>query len=337
MVGLEVEQTRRDAALDERLDDLAGHRLGGVPHRVVHHDRVVLGLKRAPARVGLEDLGHVAAPDDAVARRDHVDVEPAERVEGAHDVARVGHHDVGVVLLGLREHLGQSHLVVEALRGGEMLAERVVGEQDAVLGAVGDHVVGPVHHDRLGELQRATADAQAVAGFDRHVAQVAVMGGQALHAVRGAAVDLGVGRQRVDGRQRAGMVLLHMVGDDVLDLGRVDDLANALDQLVGKAGLARVDERGVLIHDEVGVVRRTPVGGVPVEITLVPIDAAHPVDARLHLDRMQHGRLLLRFRAPVPGKARLPSAQEYSEKRRRPSERHPSGTISPCRFARAAI
>ena len=35
-------------------------------------------------------------------------------------------------MLGLNEHLGQAHLVVEALRGGVVLAEGVVGEENLV-------------------------------------------------------------------------------------------------------------------------------------------------------------------------------------------------------------
>ena len=93
-------------------------------------------------------------------------------------------------------------------------------------------------------------------------------------------------------RQRAGMVLLHVVRHDVLDARGVHHLAHALDELVGERGLARVDERGLLVHDEVGVVRGPPVRRVAVEVPLVPIDAPDPVHVRLYLDRMQHGRLL---------------------------------------------
>ena len=75
----------------------------------------------------------MAAPDDAVAGSDHVDLAPFERLERLLNMARVRHDDVGVVFLRLRQHLGQAHLVVEVLRRREMLAERVVGEQDAVV------------------------------------------------------------------------------------------------------------------------------------------------------------------------------------------------------------
>lgn len=74
----------------------------------------------------------MAAPDDAVGRGDHIEGKAGERLQGRFHILTVGHDDVGVVLLGLDEHLGQAHLVVEALRGGVMLAEGVVGEQDAI-------------------------------------------------------------------------------------------------------------------------------------------------------------------------------------------------------------
>ena len=116
MVRLEVEQPGGHAALDERLHDFERHVLGGVPHGIVHDDSAVIGGERTPPPVLPQDLGHMAAPDDAVAGSDHVDLAPFERLERLLNMARVRHDDVGVVFLRLRQHLGQAHLVVEVLR-----------------------------------------------------------------------------------------------------------------------------------------------------------------------------------------------------------------------------
>lgn len=55
-----------------------------------------------------------------------------------------------------------------------MLAEGVVGEEDLLLGAVGDHAVGPVEHRGRHELQGALADGEGIARLDAFVRQVAV-------------------------------------------------------------------------------------------------------------------------------------------------------------------
>ena len=232
----------------------------------------------------------MAAPDDAVAGSDHVDLAPFERLERLLNMARVRHDDVGVVFLRLRQHLGQAHLVVEVLRRREMLAERVVGEQDAVVFGIRGHIVGPVHHHGLSEGKRSLADAQGIARLDRHVAAVAVMGGQTVHTVRTAGVNFRTRSEVGNGRNRAGVILLYVVDDDVLDTGRIDHLADTLDKFAGESRFAGIDKGHLLVHDKVGVVRGTAIRRVSVEVTLVPIDAAHPVHVGLHLHRMQHGR-----------------------------------------------
>ena len=122
------------------------------------------------------DLFDVGAPDDAVARRDHLDRQVLERLEGRLCLTAVEREDVGVVLLGLVVEHGEVVLVVEAAAGGEVLAEGVVREEDLLLGAVGDHAVGPVEHRGRHELQRALAEGERVAGLDALVGQVAVAG-----------------------------------------------------------------------------------------------------------------------------------------------------------------
>ena len=84
------------------------------------------------------------------------------------------------------------------------------------------------------------------------------------------------------------MVHLDVVGHQVFDFRGIDDLRDAVEQVVREGTLARVDERDMLVDDEVGVVRGAPVGGVAVEVALVPIDAANPIDARLDFNCIQH-------------------------------------------------
>ena len=100
---------------------------------------------------------------------DHLDRQVLERLEGRLCLTAVEREDVGVVLLGLVVEHGEVVLVVEAAAGGEVLAEGVIREEDLLLGAVGDHAVGPVEHRGRHELQRAFAERERVAGLDAFV------------------------------------------------------------------------------------------------------------------------------------------------------------------------
>ena len=79
VVHLQIEQARGDAHLDEGLGDLRGHGLGGMPHGVVDHKRILLGNAAAPLLIHRQNLRHMAAPDDAVGRGDHIEGKAGER------------------------------------------------------------------------------------------------------------------------------------------------------------------------------------------------------------------------------------------------------------------
>ena len=224
------------------------------------------------------DLLDVGAPDDAVACCDHLDVEPFERLEGGLCLAAVEREDVGVVLLGLVVEHGKVVLVVEAAAGGEVLAEGVVGEEDLLLGAVGDHAVGPVEHRGRHELQGALADGEGIARLDAFVRQVAVARLEALESLRDARDDFGVRAVGHHEGQGAGVVGLDVVGDDVVDLRRVNDRGDALEELFLERLLDGVNEGDFLVEDQVGVVARAAARLVAVEAAHGPVDGADPVD-----------------------------------------------------------
>ena len=55
--------------------------------------------------------------------------------------------------------------VIEPLRRGKVLSERVVWHEDFIFHHVGEHAVWPVQHRRLNELQHSLAQLQLVACF----------------------------------------------------------------------------------------------------------------------------------------------------------------------------
>ena len=168
-----------------------------------------------------------------------------------------------------------------------MLAEGIVREENAVLRAPGDHVVRPVHHGGLREVERALADADGVTSL--HAVDLdAVMRANLVHTGGRARHDAGIRREAVDCRPATGMVHLHVVRHDKLDLRGIDNLRDALNELVGERRLRRIDERHGLVQDEIGVVGDTALGGVTVELALVPVEAADPPNLRRDLNRVEH-------------------------------------------------
>ena len=223
-----------------------------------------------------------------------VRAEAAHRLHGRGGLRAVGLHDVGVVLVRLVHDLTEVVLVIEAVGAGKVLAEGVVGEENLVVGVIGDHVVRPVDHRRLHEGQRALADAEGVTGLDAMVAEVAEVRGHVLDTLRRGAVDLCPGRELMNHGGGAGVVHLDVVGDEDVDFGGVDHRGDALEELVFERDLGGVDERDLLVQDEVGVVCDARLGGVAVELAGVPVERADPVDVRLDLNCGEHGFLLCR-------------------------------------------
>ncbi len=126
-------------------------------------------------------------------------------------------------------------------------------------------------------------------------------------------------------RQGAGMVQFGVIADDVVDARRFDQRGDVLQQLVGKGRFDGVDQRGLVVANEVGVVGRAPLGVVAVEIADRPIDGADPIDVLAK--RCVHAQVtlgvwivsrLLNWRRPCRG-ATAACDESDGESRRRPA------------------
>ena len=168
-VEREVVHRDLDAAGGDAVGDARGERRGRAPHRREDDDGLVALLPRRPARVlGKHRRDGVAAPDEAVRRRNDVD-RPAgveHLLNGLAHLRAERHEDVRVVDAELPERAVEAVLVGEALRGRHVLPERVVRHEDALLGAVREHRVGPVHHRHRQERHRPPAEVDDVSLLD---------------------------------------------------------------------------------------------------------------------------------------------------------------------------
>ena len=141
-----------DALFGESFGDGARHRFRRVPHGVEDDDGLFFQLACAPLLVSGEDVGNVGAPEAAMPRGDHFDVDAGKSLQRRLRLAPVKHEDVGIVLFRFFHEDGEVHFIVKEAGGGEVLAEGIVREEDFFFGAVGDHAVRPVEHGRRHEL-----------------------------------------------------------------------------------------------------------------------------------------------------------------------------------------
>ena len=230
-----------------------------------------------------------------MARRDHVDgeLEREELVDLLDHAVAVWREDVGVVPERLLVELLLIDLVVEVERRRVVLAEGVVRYEDIVPRQIREHAVRPVEHRRLDEDEIVVPDIDPVSR--RHLPEFPVLVVMPRDARRSLPRhdDLRVRRMTHDRGERPRVVGLGVVRDDDVDLRRVDELADVVHELIRERPPDRVDENGLLVHDEVGVVRRAAGGRelVSVKFPQLPVDDADPVHALFELN--DHGSCLL--------------------------------------------
>ena len=277
-VFLDVVECRGHAFFLKSFGNRAGHLFRRMPHRVKDDDGALFEDARRPFLVEVVDFLDVGTPDDAVARRNHLDVEVLEVLEGFLGLTAVEHEDVGIVFLGFVVEHAEVVLVVEAVARSEVLTKGVVREQDFFLRAVRDHAVRPVEHRRRHELQRAFANRQRVAGLDAFVRQLAVARLEAFEAVRDARDDFGIRAVGHHERQGAGVVRLDVVRDDVVNLRRVDDGRDAFEEFFLERLLDRINQGDFIIENQISVVARATARLIAMEAAHGPVNGTNPVN-----------------------------------------------------------
>ena len=222
----------------------------------------------------------MVGPDDSVGRSDHLQrqVHAYYFLHLAVDHRVVDIEDVGIVLLSLIKQVLLVHrVVVEALRS-VVLSEDVVGKEDFLLVRIGHHGVGPVAHRSLNKRERVLADAERVARL--HVMEVPVLMIQsaqdAFRLLR--AIDRRIRNLAHQHGQCTAMVALAVVHHDGIDCMEVDLFLEMGHKLLVIRIPYRVDEDGLLVPDQIGIVACTLVGRklVAMEGLQFPVNLAYP-------------------------------------------------------------
>ncbi len=286
--GFEVEEFDCDVGFVCALHDGLCHGARALPHRGVEDNDLARGLAHMPVEVGAENLVKVGAPDNAVRRGDHLELEAEEFLCGGGDGLLVEEDDIGVIGLGLLHDFVEVGLVIEAVVGRVVLAEDVHREEEFFFRHVGDHRFGPVAHDRVEELECAVAEGEGFA-FLNDLPLPAVGRVVALEGILalGIADDNGI-RACGDHRgERTGVVGLGVVANDVIDLGEGAEGLDVLLEVVSVRTLDGVDEGGLFgAAHEVGIVGGAALGLITVEVPHRPVNITDPIDIlqklRLH-------------------------------------------------------
>jgi len=188
--------------------------------------------------------------------QDHVDreVEAEDLLDLLGDEGAERGQDVGVVFEGFLVELSLVDLVVEHELGGVVLAKGVVAEEDAVRGVVREHAVRPVEHWGLDEDELALAYVEGVAGLDfDEVPVLVVVAFQGLDAIF-RAVDWRVRDFLHQLRQRAAVVDLRVVGDDVIDGVQINFIFQLGDVFLREWHPDGVNQDGFFVADQIGIV-----------------------------------------------------------------------------------
>ena len=265
-----------------RGDDV-GDVLGvAVDRGVGDHHALLLGGIGAPLLILVDEPVQLLAPDGAVQRADHGDVQLLRLFQQRLHLRAVLADDVGVVApgviqaLGLEVQLVGKDVSVQRAEG----AEGVRGIQHLVGGVEGHHDLRPVDHRGHDKGEGVAACGQGVALLHQRRAAVDVEGEVVPdHRQRlGVADDPDVGVAQHQLAHRGAMVRLHVVDHQVIQAARPEQVFEVLKEHLADAPVHGVDQRGLLVQHQIGVVGDAVRDRVDVfKQRQTPVAAAHPV------------------------------------------------------------
>ena len=244
--------------------------------------------RRAPVFIQVDIIGDVGAQHRTVPVADELNVPPLDLFQRVGHV-RIRSDDVVEIILVRVVEIALDQVVEHPLVA-VMAAERIAGEQRGPLGNIGVHGIRPVQHRHPEEAERQPAKVQLVALADHHARKRTVDDlGQKLDGRLGAD-HRGVRRDLQQRGDRADVVGLGMVDDQIVDLRRVADRADALGALVPERVLDRLDQRGLVrAPDQIRVIGRAVLGAHnDIEHAQVRVQRADPPNIVHGFQSMHH-------------------------------------------------
>ena len=247
------------AAVGEGRGDVLSHLFGVAVHAAVDDRHAVEAFVAAEAVVEGDHIAALPRPDGAVGGADGVDLKPGELLECALHGGAVLADDVCVVARHLAPeavgvHIGVEHAAVQ----GAKRAEGVGREEHLLRLLIRDHDLGPVHHRSHVERELVVTQVERVALLDL-VQPVgdAVISGQHAEGLF-VADDLHIGIDLAQQADAAGVVRLHVIDHQIVQLAAVEQLSHALEEEVGIADVDRIDQHGLVVDDQIRVVGHAP-------------------------------------------------------------------------------
>ena len=222
----------------------------------------------APALVFFNEPGGILAPDGPVQRAEILDIQTGGLFQQVLHLRAILAHDVGVIPPGIvqpvlfKVHLVGKEITAHSTEG----AECVGGEEDLVGFVVSSHGLRPMNHRCHHESQLVAAGGEHVSllhhqGIFRHgAAEELADHGEGL----GIAHHLGL-RMAAQQRAQSGAVIrLHVVHHHIVQLPVLKQVIQILKEQLPHGEIHRVQEDGLLVQQQIGIVGNAPGDGVSV-------------------------------------------------------------------------
>ena len=227
---------------------------------------------------------------------DHLDVQAGGPLQQGLDLGAVLAHDIGVIAAGIVQPVPRKvHLIGKevAVQGAEG-AECVGGEQDLVGGVIGHHHLRPVDHGGHDEGEGMAAGAEGVPLLHHHGAAGDVAVEELADHGHGLGVGdhLGIRPAAQDLAQGGAVVRLHVVDHHIVQGTARQGKLQILQEPLAHSSVHCVQQDGLLIQHQIGVVADAPGDGIDaLEFGEPPVGGAQPVQVVADIAHAVHNFL----------------------------------------------
>ena len=214
---LQIKQLNRFSLFGKRFGYGLSHGLCGVPHAVKDNEGAGLRYAAAPVFISIQNIGHMASPDNAVTRRNHLRFHFFYNLPGTCGLFSITHDNICIIFFGFLHCFTEIRIVVKTRVSAVMLSECIIGEKYLFLRAQGYHIIRPVEHRCGDKGEAAFSETQRIVVLYGHIIVRAVVGGEPFYSAGSACNYRCVRAGLHQGRQSAGMIHFHMVGNDIVN------------------------------------------------------------------------------------------------------------------------